>query len=268
MIGLFSKFISVFKLQHRQAWYHKYTALGVVVSWGLRLLITVLLYAGIYHLIQQTSVKGITLPIAISSMVLYAFYSCFGGREMFRCINEEYLSGVMEIWLNKPLPYLGLKMAETLGKNIPAAVGMLIVGLALFFSSDLPRQTDHLTLRIALGVPLLVGGIIVSYMIYALIGLSAIWIEDARAVNMVHDKFIMVFGGIYVPIGFFPDWFRTLGEILPAGAPMFVGQIFYADFLANAPRFFALQIFWILIIGWSLARVNRSADRHLTVNGG
>lgn len=268
MLSLVGKFIAVFKLQHRQAWYHKYAALGTIASWGFRLGITVLLYAGIYGLIHKTSVKGVTLPIAISSMVLYAVYSCLGGREMFRAINEEYLSGVMEIWLNKPLPYLGLKMAEGLGRSIPAAVGMLLVGLALFFYSNLANETDHLALRIVCGIPLMIGGVIIAYIIYAIVGLSAIWLADARGVNMVHDKFIMIFGGIYVPISFFPGWFRAIGESLPAGATMFVGQVFYPDFLHNTPRFFALQIFWIVVLSWSLLKLSRTADKHLTVNGG
>lgn len=262
------KTFTVFKMQNRQSWYHKFSALSIIATWGIRLGITVLLYAGIYHLVGQKSVKGITLPIAISSMVLYSFYGCMGGRSIFRNINDEYISGVMEIWLNKPVPYIGLKTAQTLGESLPAAVGMLLVAAGLFFYSDLPQQTDHLALRFLFAFLLMIGGVTLAYIIYTIIGLSSIWIEDARALNMVHDKFIMIFGGIYVPIGFFPTWFRSLGEALPAGATMFMGQMFYADFLHNVPRFLAMQTLWIGVLGFCLFKISRAADKRLTVNGG
>ncbi len=268
MISLISKFIAVFKLQNRQAWYHKYTALGMMATWGLRLLLTAILYAGIYKVIQKTSLKGITLPVAISSMGLYTLYSCFGGREIFRIINDEYISGVMEVWLNKPLPYIGLKIAECLGKNIPAISGMFMAGIILFLFSDIKSATDNIILRILCGIPLLIGGVIITYLIYSIIGLSAIWLQDARSVFMIHDKLIMILGGIYIPIGFFPNWFRLIGESIPAGTATLISQLFYPDFFDNLLRFYSLQIIWIFILFVSLVKLNKKADLYLTVNGG
>lgn len=262
-----ASFFHVLRMHIRQAFFHRTAALGVIFSWALRVGLTMLLYRGIYHLIGEESVKGINFDIAASSMMLYAIYAAFGGREMFWSINDEYRSGGMEVWLNKPVSYLAMKMAQVVSKDIPATLSLFVCMTAFWSIHGLP-QTDHTVLRLISGAFLLFFGVVISFFLYGIMGMSAIWLQDAKPVFSTGDKLIMVFGGIYIPIAFFPPWFRLLGESLPIGATSFVSQIFYPDFFSHLPRFLAVQIIWIILLALSLHRINRAAKSRMTVNGG
>jgi ABC-2 type transport system permease protein len=262
-----AQFWLILRLQTRQAWFHRAAVLGIVMSWGLRMGITILLYQGIYKIIGTTSIKNISFQIAASSMILYAVYSVFGTRDISRIINNDYKSGAMEVWLNKPISYLVFKIAETLGKNIPATVTLTVVALGFLWIGG-PKDIDHMLIRFLLGALLLFLGIVVGCLLYSLIGLSVVWLQDGTSAYWIVDKFVMVFGGAYIPVAFFPHDFRLIGESLPTGAVTFLSQIFYPDFFVNTPRFIATQLFWIAALGFSLFKASQAANKNLTVNGG
>lgn len=261
------QFWLVLRLQARQAWHHKAAAFAVVVSWGLRMGMTILLYYGIYRVMGVDQVKGLSFSVATSSMILYALYSGFGNREVFKIINNEYKSGLIEVWVNKPVSYSLMKMAEVMGRNIPAACGLGFCAALYWGGVGLP-DVDHLALRLAAGGALLAMGVLIGYLTYALVGLSVIWLKDATGTWLIVDKLVMIFGGAYIPIAFFPDWLRYTGEILPTTAMTYVAQMFYPDFIDHLPRFIGLQLVWIMVLSLALHRVTRSMDRYLLVNGG
>jgi ABC-2 type transport system permease protein len=260
-------FLLVLRMQNRQAWFHKKAAIGMILSWSVRIALTIALYSGIYRITGKNSVNTTTLPVAISSMFFYAIFSGFGCRDISRTINSEYKTGAMEIWINKPVSYFILKAGENIGKNMPVVVGLIFCAIGYWFIKGLP-DIDHLALRFAIGMLLLFFGIIIGILMYGLIGYSVIWLQDINAVFLVVDKMVMIFGGIYIPISFFPHIFRLLGESLPTGAALFLSQIFYVDFFANLPRFIITQLIWIVLLLASLYKVDQIAKRHLTVNGG
>lgn len=264
---LVSPAIAILGIHIRQAFFHKKSAIATVLSWGVRVALTIFLYHGIYRLLGQQHIKGISLDIAVSSMILYAIFCGFGGREVFRLINQEYKQGAIEIWFNKPISYLMMKMIETFARDMPAALGLLACA-ALFWGFNGLPDVNATGLRLLSGIPLLFCGIIIAYLLYSLIGLCAIWLEDATPLFAITDKLIMVLGGAYIPIGFFPEWFRFFGESLPVGATNYVSQIFYPDFFDNLPRFIAIQAFWILALFFSLRQLNKAAYTRITVNGG
>lgn len=261
------QFWLVLRLQTRQAWHHKAAACAVVMSWGLRMGMTILLYHGIYRVMGVDHVKGLSFSVATSSMILYALYSGFGNREVFKAINNEYKSGLIEIWVNKPASYVLMKMAEVLGRNIPAGCGLFFCATLYWASVGLP-DVDHMMLRIVFGGLLLVMGVMIGYLTYALVGLSVIWLKDATGTWLIVDKMVMIFGGAYIPIAFFPDWLRYTGEMLPTTAMTYVSQMFYPDFIAHLPRFVGLQCLWVVILSGSLWYISRLMNRFLSVNGG
>lgn len=240
----------------------------MVATWTLRLGMTMILYAGIYDLMNAESIKGIDFPMAASSMLLYAVFSGFGTRDISRAIDMEFKSGVIEIWLNKPIPYLVLKTGQSVGKNIPAATAIITATMGFWFIGGFLPDVLDLPLRFLCGLVLLVFGLVAGTLLYSIIGLTSVFLHDGKAIYLINDKLIMVFGGIYIPIGFFPENFRLIGEALPTGSAIFVTQMFYPDLFENLPRFIALQIFWIGAMGFALYRLNKAVNNHMTVNGG
>lgn len=255
------------RMQARQACFNRMAILATVVSWGLRMGLTILLYVGIYKALGKTDIKGIDMTVAASSMILYAIFSGFSSRDISRAIDTDFKSGAIEIWLNKPVAYLVMKAGEVLGKNLPSALTLIAVAFLFWTIFGLPHA-DHIALRILAGLPLLVMGIIVALLLYALIGLTVVWLHDSSATFMIVDKFVMVFGGAYIPIAFFPPVMRSIGEFLPTGAITVVSQMFYPDFFTNYPRFVLCLTGWMIVLGMTVYKVNKNVSIHMTVNGG
>src|SRR5688572_30075822 len=107
-----SEFWLVLRLQARQAFYHRAAVIASVISWAVRMGLTILFYKGVYEILNQDHVKGLTFEIAATSMILYAVLNGFNSRDIFRLIDGEFKSGAIELWLNKPIPYVVMKIGE------------------------------------------------------------------------------------------------------------------------------------------------------------
>lgn len=258
----------VFALYMRQSLYHKSGAIAVIASWGLRLALTMVLYHSIFKLIGQTAIRNTSYDVAVSGMLFFTLFSIFGIRDLNRIISREYKAGSLEIWFTKPLPYVLLKLAEVLGKSIPSLIGVVVIIAGYWLVAHDDFAVDHMVLRLVLSGVFLLGGLVIAICLYSMVGLSAIFLTDSKAVWFIIDKLVMIFGGIYIPIGFFPGWFRMIGETLPTGALMVGGQFLYPDFFSNLPRFIVLQSVWLCLLVYGLLVMNRQVEKHLTVNGG
>jgi ABC-2 type transport system permease protein len=259
--------VLLISLDTRQAFYHRTAVLATVLSWCLRMGLTILLYHGIYQALDQERVNGISFSVAASSMIMYAVFSGFGTRQIYKVINQDFKTGVIEIWLNKPVAYSVLKIGHILGQNIPSACCLILTATVFWMTAGLP-DVDHLGLRFVMGIPLLLMGIIVGSFLYTLVGLSVVWLHDASATFLIVDKMVMIFGGAYIPIAFFPNSIRMIAEFLPTGVITFASQIFYPDFFVNYPRFIGLLILWIIVLGFGVTAISRAMARRMTVNGG
>lgn len=261
-------FFTIFSMNARQAWFHKRAAWATVLSWIVRMGLTIILYYFIYKIIGKSSVNGVTFQIAASGMILYGIFIGFGYRDLYRIINREFKSGAIEIWLNKPVSYLQLKAAETLGKNIPVVVGLTASGSGFWILSGQFPSVDNLPARVLAAIPILLLGLIIAILLYIIVGLSVVWVLEAQPIFMIIDKLIMIFGGAFIPIGFFPPYLKLIGELLPTGAAMYITQMFYTNFVTNFPKFISVQIFWVIALSTCTIFMSKAANRNLTVNGG
>lgn len=259
---------NVFLIHLRQALYHKTAALAMVAVWGTRIGVTILLYTAVYNVMHTGEVKGLTYEVAVAGMLLGMFFAGFATREIGRQIDSEHKVGALTVWVNKPVSYVALKMVEIVGKGIPTALALLVSSVIFWMVSGHFPNVDHLPMRIFGGVLVLLMGLVISACIYTMVGLCAVFIHDSRPVYMVVDKLMMLFGGTYIPVGFFPQWLRLTGETLPIASTTLISQIFYPDFLHNLPRFLLTQIVWFVVSLWVLRAFTRAVNKRITVNGG
>jgi ABC-2 type transport system permease protein len=112
--------------------------------------------------------------------------------------------------------------------------------------------------------------VVVSFAFHFLYNSAAFWLLDYRGVVTVSLVVSMFFSGMILPLGFFPDWLRTIAYALPFRAMMqmpidvYLGKHTGAA-LAGA---LALQAFWALAL-LALGRVALSAGtRKLVIQGG
>ncbi len=263
-----NNFILVLKMNTRQAWFHRGSANAQILSWAIRMGMTIVLYYFVYKTYNIGSVNGITFQIATSSMILYALFVGTGYRNLFSIINRDVKSGAIEVWVNKPVSYIHVKVAETFGKNLPVFFGLLVAGFVFWFVSGQLPVVENMPLRLLAAVPIAILGLVIATLLYVIIGLSAVWLTEAKPIYTIVDKFIMIFGGAYIPIGFFPPALRLVGELFPTGAAIYITQLFYTNFLDNFPRFIAVQIFWLVVLSTGVYFMSKSVNQNLTINGG
>ena len=102
-----------------------------------------------------------------------------------------------------------------------------------------------------------------------MIGLSAFFVEDVSAFMWIYQKLAFIFGGMLIPLDFYPQWLQVLANALPFSsitygpARLFVTPT--AEFFINV---MTLQIIWIVILALLLTFTYRRGVTYLTVNGG
>ena len=108
---------------------------------------------------------------------------------------------------------------------------------------------------------------ILTCLIFILCGLSGFWLENSEPVYFVVSKLIMIFGGAWVPVAFFPKFLQVIAEFSPFGASMTLSYAMYPDFGEKLVISLLNIIFWLIISGLLVHIVSRQALRKLSVNG-
>ncbi|MBN2617688.1 MAG: ABC-2 family transporter protein, partial [Spirochaetales bacterium] len=152
---------------------------------------------------------------------------------------------------------------ESLVKLLP----LILIGffIAFFMVGLLP---DYFKI-LPLGFLTLVGGVILNSLWFLIIGLCSFWLEDAFPFLLVFQKIIFIFGGLFFPIEYLPDWSQPIVRILPFTFSAYWPAKVMIDFSFNK-YFFVLsgQIIWIVILFFISVVIFRSAVRRLHVQGG
>jgi ABC-2 type transport system permease protein len=242
-----------------------------LASLSLLIIVRVAVLIGIYSFVFQARGQtsgGIGLSTAVWSIVAYFIFYSFDSHFIYRDISEDVRFGVLEQKLVKPYNYLIALSAQRLGKGLPRLIfGLLVVSAVLPLFFPLPAGTFSWPMIAGL-VILFLGGLLLSLIFFSLIGLTAIWLEDAEPVYWIVSKSIMLFGGAYLPIAMFPPAVKFISYYTPFGLVTSITRAFNAGFATVWPTIFFWEIVWILVLGTLLIVLRQAADKKLSINGG
>ena len=143
----------------------------------------------------------------------------------------------------------------------------LLAGAALFFIVGLP-QTMLIGIFIPTLLVTLICGIILTVLLYSMVGLLAFWIEDITPVFWITNKTVMILGGSYLPVALFPPLMKKIALYTPFGASQFVTHTVYESWQTNWYQLVGIQIFWILVCGCIVYVMFKKARQKVSVNGG
>src|SRR5215213_2405519 len=102
-----------------------------------------------------------------------------------------------------------------------------------------------------------------------MIGLSAFLVEDVSAFMWIYQKLAFLFGGMLIPLDFYPAWLQTIAKALPfAGMTYGPARLFVTPTTELFVSVMALQMIWIVILALLLTFAYRRGVAYLTVNGG
>ena len=241
-----------------------YANIFIVVS---RLGILLALYWYVFKL-NNGVVNGVTYIVIAWSMFFYFIFSNFNLRRISRLIMTDVQSGNVEVFLNRPVSYLFYKIWWTIGLGLHNFVLIGVFGfLVLFLMIGIPQS-----MTIGIFVPLLIleaiFTIVLSIIIYTIVGLFAFWMEDINPVFWIVDKFIMILGGSYLPVALFPAIMYKFAIYSPFGASMFISHVVYDSWRVDWYKLMGMQVLWIVTLGLVLIWLFKKVQEKVSVNGG
>lgn len=231
------------------------------------LLFSLYLYRYVYELLPSVSSR---LPFAnaIWSMSMYFVVFWLALRNIEKSFRQDILSGNIEISLLRPMSYIWQKIFIQIGQGFLPFVSALVLSVTVdYLLVGLPTVNMSFSVWIMSIIVLFVLSQILTCLIFVLCGLTGFWLDNSESVYLVVSKFIMIFGGAWVPIAFFPKALQLIAEFSPFGASMAISYAMYPNF---GERFWILVLnvsFWILICGMLTHIVSKRAIQKLSVNG-
>ncbi|WKZ24255.1 MAG: ABC-2 family transporter protein [Candidatus Dojkabacteria bacterium] len=188
-------------------------------------------------------------------------------RRMFRRLSELIYSGNIETYLIRPVNFLWMLAVQIVADHlVQFLVTVIVVATFLVSTVGVPEIVFSPILIIG-ALTLAVVGVVIELLLATLVGLFAIWLEKAEPVWWIIDKFILILGGSYVPIAFFPEFLQFVAKNSPFGATRFFSLIFYPHAELLLGNYLIVQSVWVGVLLLSIIIVLRRGLHKLFING-
>lgn len=232
-----------------------------------RFLVLILLYSYVFK-INGGSINNTTFVVATWSMFFYFSFMILNLRSIAKYIMQDVKSGNVEVLFSKPISYIFYRFWWQIGLGLYSFIIITIVGgIALYLAIGFPSTFGTNIFLFTLPF-IFIGGVILSLILYTIVGLLAFWIEDVNPVYWIVDKTVMVLGGSYLPVALFPVIMYKIALFSPFGASQFITHSVYDSWQGNWYELFGIQIFWIIILGLVLYFMFKGVKKKVSVNGG
>jgi ABC-2 type transport system permease protein len=109
---------------------------------------------------------------------------------------------------------------------------------------------------------------VLSLLVYAVVGLLAFWVEDIKPLFWIVDKAVMILGGSYLPVALFPAIMYNVAIWSPFGASQFMTHTVYESWKTGYAEMIGIQVFWVVLLGIVVAYMFSRAHKKVSVNGG
>jgi len=210
-------------------------------------------------------VSGLTLQDTLWYLMMAETIE-LGRPPLARTISENVKDGSIAYLLNKPYDFMLYQFSSAMGETIFRAImNAIFGGVTVWFLVGAPAHP----LGIVIALPAIIGAWILHFCVNAMIGLLAFITEDVSAFTWIYQKLAFIFGGLLIPLDFYPQWLQTITKALPFSSTIYgPARLFVTPTLEFFLNVMGLQIVWIMILGLSLTLVYRRGLTQLTVNGG
>ncbi|MGE5251619.1 MAG: ABC transporter permease [Bacteroidota bacterium] len=211
------------------------------------------------------SLNGMTLPNTLWYLMMAETIELARPR-LARTIAENVKDGSIAYMLNKPYDFMLYQFSTSMGETLFRAVlTALVGGAAVWWLVGPPPDPRGWPLALVA----VFGAWTLSFCINAMIGLAAFVAEDVAPFEWIFQKFAFIFGGLIIPLDFYPPWLKTLSLYMPFSSLLYgPSHLFVKPGIPTFVEVVGLQILWIAAFGLLLMLVYRRGLTRLAVNGG
>ena len=181
-------------------------------------------------------------------------------------IENDVRSGDVVYQLLKPINYLWLKIAESVGAFL-FRFGILIL-IAIPFCAYLSGVIPPLSVLCSAYVMAALAGI-VFILFQTTIGLLAFKLQDTTPIFWLWQRSSFLLGGLVIPLDFYPSILKVFAYLTPFASLLFAPARLVLEFsVENLLIAFAGLLFWAIVAILLAERLYVRMLKALKVNGG
>lgn len=183
-----------------------------------------------------------------------------------RTVADSIKDGSIAYLLNKPYDFMLYQFSFGMGETIfRALLTALFGGGVMWWLVGPPPDPRGWPITLVA----ILGAWILNFFIQGLIGLAAFISEEVAPYEWIYQKFAFIFGGLLIPLDFYPNWLQSIAHALPFPSMLYgPARLFVSPDLNLFANILWQQLLWILILGTLLSLIYRRGLAFLTVNGG
>jgi len=189
-----------------------------------------------------------------------------GRPPLARTMSENVKDGSIAHILNKPYDFLLYQFSATMGETIfRAMLNAIFGGLTVWWLVGAPQHPEGFLIAL----PAILGAWVLHFCINAMIGLSAFVVEDVSAFVWIYQKLAFIFGGMLIPLDFYPQWLQVIAKFLPFSSAIYgPARLFVTPSVELFVNVMSLQLVWVLVLSFFLIVAYHRSLTQLTINGG
>src|SRR5574342_1084657 len=187
-------------------------------------------------------INGLTLPNVLWYLMMAETIE-LGRPPLARTISENIKDGSIAYLLNKPYDFMLYQLSSSMGETIFRAIlNALFGGATLWFVVGAPAHPTGLIVAL----PAILGAWVLHFCVNAMIGLLAFGLEDVSAFVWIYQKLAFIFGGLLIPLDFYPQWLQVIAKAMPFSSTIYgPARLFITPTWELFANVMFLQIAWI-----------------------
>ena len=189
-----------------------------------------------------------------------------GRPRVARTIAENVKDGSIAYLLNRPYDFMLYQFSVSMGETVFRSLMTAIFGGTMVWWLAGPPPGLH---SLPLALIAVLGAWTLNFMVNGIIGLAAFVSEEVAPYEWIYQKFAFIFGGLLIPLDFYPQWLQNIAFVLPFPAMLYgPSRLFVSPDVNLFVSVLGQQAIWIMVLGILLTVAYRRGLAYLTVNGG
>lgn len=202
--------------------------------------------------------RAFTWYIAISEVAMMAL-----PFRMVEIIGDDIASGAVASDMLRPASVVGVRIATSVGAALPRVATYAVVGIV---TSTLIVGGPPSAAGLALAVPSLVLAVVANVAGQHAVAAASFWLRDAKSTWFVYQKFILILGGVLLPLQVMPEWLERVALALPFSAMAYAPARLASGHVE--PYLLVTQAAWGLVLLAVAAWAFAAGERRLQAVGG
>jgi ABC-2 type transport system permease protein len=182
-------------------------------------------------------------------------------------VDQDVRTGRLTVQLIHSVSYVFAHFGKSMGERIVRFAINIIAGsvVAFVLTGPIPITVSGLALFV-LVLPL---AFVLDFLGNFLVGLCAFWLESTAGLALMYSRFVMMFGGGFLPIEIYPNRLQPILRMLPFASMIYApGRMFVDPQRALFYQAMSIQGAALIALGGAVYLLQTVALRRLFSNGG